>query len=100
MIDYKRMWWNLEEEVEKEAEERYFYFIDTLLANMESSEQFEADGKVLPVHKLHRSFNCDYGVAWTLLKRHLEELRKEDDYIEIEELCTTMNDIENSLIRW
>ena len=45
-MDFKRMWMNLKEKVEKEGEERDFYFIDfidTLLSNMEASEQFEVD---------------------------------------------------------
>lgn len=99
MIDYRRMWMNLEEDVEKEGEERDFYFIETLLANMESSEQFEADGNVLPVNKLHRNVNCDYSIAWGLLKGQLEELLEEGDSIDIEELYTNMNAIESSLVR-
>ena len=40
-MDFKRMWMNLKEKVEKEGEERDFYFIDfidTLLSNMEASD--------------------------------------------------------------
>ena len=100
-MDFRRMWMNLEEEVEEEAEERDFYFLDTLLAIMETLEQLEADGQLVEytLEKFHRDVNCDYGIAWGLLKGQLEELLEEGDSIDIEELYNNMNDIESSLVR-
>lgn len=95
-MDYKRMWMNLVEEVEEEAEERAFYSIDTLLANMESWEQFEADGK-LAEYKLkrhHRDVICDYGIAWGTLKGQLEELLVQQEDIDVVDLLEFMEDIE------
>ena len=95
-MDYKRMWMHLVEEVEEEAEERAFYFIDTLLANMESWEQFAADGMLdeCRLKKVHREVICDYGVAWGTLKGQLEELRAEQDDVDIVDLLELMENIE------
>lgn len=77
MMDYKRMWMHLEEEVEEEAKERDFFYLDTLLANMEAMEQFETDGLLqdYELKKFHRDVMCDYGIAWGLLKAQIEELQ-------------------------
>lgn len=96
-MDFKRMWMHLEEEVEEEAaEERDFFFLDTLLANIESMEQFEADGKLAEyeLKRRHRDVICDYGIAWGLLKAQIEELQAEGDSIDIEDLYNYMQDIE------
>lgn len=96
MMDYKRMWMHLVEEVEEEAEERAFYFLESLLADMESMEQFEADG-MLAEYKLkrqHREVICDYGIAWGTLKGQLEELLVQQEDIDIVDLLEFMEDIE------
>ena len=98
-MDFKRMWMNLKEEAEKEGEERGFYFIDTLLDNMESSEQFEADGKKLPVNKLHRDVICNYDVAWGTLKGRIEELQGPGASVDIVDLLELMDDIEYSQLK-
>ncbi len=96
MMDYKRMWMHLEEEVEEEAKERAFYQLDALLADMESWEQFEADGKLAEytLKKLHRDVLCDYGIAWGLLKGQLEELQEEQEEVDIVDLLELMENIE------
>ena len=100
-MDYKRMWMHLEEEVEEEAKERAFYQLDALLADMESWEQFEADG-MLAEYKLkrqHREVICDYGIAWGTLKGQLEELLVQQEDIDIVDLLEFMEDIEYSELK-
>lgn len=96
-MDFKRMWMHLEEEVEEEAAEgREFYFLDTLLANIESMEQFEADGKLAEyeLKRRHIDVICDYDVAWGTLKGRIEELQSHGDYVDIVDLLELMDDIE------
>lgn len=102
MIDCKRMWMHLEEEVEEEAEEgRDFFFLDTLLANIESMEQFEADGKLAEyeLKRRHRDVICDYDVAWGTLKRRIEELQSPGASVDIVDLIELMDEIEYSQIK-
>lgn len=99
MIDCKRMWMHLEEEVEEEAAEgRDFFFLDTLLANIESMEQFEADGKLAEyeLKRRHRDVICDYDVAWGTLKRRIEELQSPGASVDIVDLIELMDEIEYS----
>nr|DAI18342.1 MAG TPA: hypothetical protein [Caudoviricetes sp.] len=98
-MDYKRMWMFLEEEVEEEAaEDREFFFLDTLLANMESWEQFEADGLLTEyeLKRRHRDVICDYGIAWGILKGRIEEFQGPGSSIDIVDLLELMDDIEYS----
>lgn len=102
MIDCKRMWMHLEEEVEEEAAEgRDFFFLDTLLANIESMEQFEADGKLAEceLKRRHRDVICDYDVAWGTLKRRIEELQSPGASVDIVDLIELMDEIEYSQIK-
>lgn len=98
-MDFKRMWMHLQEEVEEEAAEgRDFYFLDTLLANIESMEQFEADGKLAEyeLKRRHRDVICDYGIAWGILKGRIEELQTPGASVDIVDLLELMDDIEYS----
>lgn len=102
MIDCKRMWMHLEEEVEEEAAEgRDFFFLDTLLANIESMEQFEADGKLAEyeLKRRHRDVICDYDVAWGTLKRRIEELQSPGASVDIVDLIELMDEIEYSQLK-
>ena len=102
MIDCKRMWMHLEEEVEEEAAEgRDFFFLDTLLANIESMEQFEADGKLAEyeLKRRHRDVICDYDVAWETLKDWIEELQRLQDSAYIVDLLELMEEIEYSQLK-
>lgn len=84
-MDFKRMWMHLDEEVKEEAAEwRDFFLLDTLLANMESFEQFDADGK---------------DVAWGTIKGRIEELQSTGDSVDIEDLLELMDDIEYSQLK-
>ena len=101
-MDFKRMWMHLEEEVEEEAAEgRGFYFLDTLLANIESMEQFEADGKLAEyeLKRRHRDVICDYDVAWGTLKGRIEELQSHGDSVDIVDLLELMDEIEYSQLK-
>ena len=101
-MDFKRMWMHLEEEVEEEAAEGLgFFFLDTLLANMESFEQFEADGKLAKyeLKRRHRDVICDYDVAWGALKHRIEELQSPGDSVDIVDLLELMDDIEYSQLK-
>lgn len=101
-MDFKRMWMHLQEEVEEEAAEgRDFYFLDTLLANIESMEQFEADGKLAEyeLKSRHRDVICDYDIAWGTLKGRIEELQSHGDYVDIVDLLELMDDIEYSQLK-
>ena len=101
-MDFKRMWMHLEEEVEEEAAEgRDFYFLDTLLANIESMEQFEADGKLAEyeLKRRHIDVICNYDVAWGTLKCRIEELQSHGDYVDIVDLLELMDDIEYSQLK-
>lgn len=101
-MDFKRMWMHLEEEVEEEAAEgRGFFFLDNLLANMESFEQFEADGKLAEyeLKRRHRDVICDYDVAWGTLKGRIEELRSPGASVDIVDLLELMDDIEYSQLK-
>lgn len=98
-MDFKRMWMHLEEEVEEEAAEgRDFFFLDTLLANIESMEQFEADGKLAEyeLKRRHIDVICDYDDAWGTLKGRIEELQSPGSSVGIVELLELMDDIEYS----
>lgn len=102
MIDFKRMWMHLEEEVEEEAAEgRDFFFLDTLLANIESMEQFEADGKLAEyeLKRRRRDVICNYDVAWGTLKRRIEELQSPGASVDIVDLLELMDDIEYSQLK-
>lgn len=102
MIDFKRMWMHLEEEVEEEAAEgRDFFFLDTLLANIESMEQFEADGKLAEyeLKRRHRDVICNYDVAWGALKGRIEELQSPGASVDIVDLFELMDDIEYSQLK-
>ena len=101
-MDFKRMWMFLEEEIEEEAAEgRGFFFLDTLLANMESMEQFEADGKLAEyeLKMRHRDVICDYDVAWGTLKLRIEELQSPGASVDIVDLLELMDDIEYSQLK-
>lgn len=98
-MDFKRMWMHLEEEVEEEAAEgREFFFLDTLLANIESMEQFEADGKLAEyeLKRRHIDVICDYGIAWGTLKGRIEDLQSPGASVDIVDLLELMDDIEYS----
>lgn len=101
-MDFKRMWMHLEEYVEEEAAEGLdFFFLDTLLANIESMEQFEADGKLAEyeLKRRHIDVICDYDVAWGTLKDRIEELQNPGSSVDIVELLELMDDIEYSQLK-
>ena len=101
-MDFKRMWMHLEEKVEEEAAKKWdFFYISTLLANMESIEQFEADGKLAEyeLKRRHRDVICDYDVAWGTLKRRIEEFQRPGASVDIVDLLELMDDIEYSQLK-
>lgn len=101
-MDFKRMWMHLEEEVEEKAAEKWgFFYISTLLANMESFEQLEADGKLAEyeLKRRHRDVICNYDVAWGTLKGRIEELQIPGASVDIVDLLELMDDIEYSQLK-
>lgn len=101
-MDFKRMWMHLEEEVEEKAAEKWgFFYISTLLSDMESFEQLEADGKLAEyeLKRRHIDVICDYDVAWGTLKRRIEEFQSHGASVDIVDLLELMDDIEYSQLK-
>lgn len=101
-MDFKRMWMHLEEEAEEKLAEKWdFFYLSTLLANMESFEQSEADGKLAEyeLKRRHRDVICNYDVAWGTLKGRIEELQGPGASVDIVDLLELMDDIEYSQLK-
>ena len=85
----------------KAAEKLGFVFLSTLLSDMESFEQLEADGKLAEyeLRRRHRDVICDYDVAWGAIKHRIEELQSNGASVDIVDLLELMDDIEYSQLK-